>query len=142
MWLCSAGGPTALTALLQTVPEWLTCVAAYYPLMDMYGLASELPDLSPETVRQYSAMNHLKSNPANVPPMLVVKAGLDRPFFNDSIDRFMQEATNQRIPVELVTHPDGQHAFDLFNDDEVSRKIIRNTLSFFKLHLETAPAGK
>jgi len=136
VWLCSAGGPTALTALLRSIPEWLTCVVSYYALMDLHSLLDKISDLSAETVEQFSAITHLKTNPAKVPPMHVVKAGLDRPHFNDSIDRFIEEAKRQRIPVELVTHPNGQHGFDLFHDDETSRKIIRDTLSFFKHHLK------
>ena len=36
---------------------------------------------------------------------------------------------------EFINHPDGQHAFDIFDDDERSRSIVRRTLAFLQEHL-------
>ncbi|WDV46467.1 hypothetical protein PV797_01925 [Clostridiaceae bacterium M8S5] len=32
----------------------------------------------------------------------------------------------------LETHSNGKHGFDLFNDDEETRTIIKNTLEFIQ----------
>jgi len=36
----------------------------------------------------------------------------------------------------VLDHPDGQHGFDTRDDDERSREIIDETLTFFARHLE------
>jgi hypothetical protein len=49
--------------------------------------------------------------------------------------RFVQEALARNLPLELMTHPTGQHALDILDDDERSRKIIERTLAFLKRRL-------
>lgn len=35
-----------------------------------------------------------------------------------------------------MNHPNGQHGFDIFNDDARSREIIKATLAFMHEHLD------
>ena len=132
VWICSAGGPTGLTALLQTKPEWVKCLVSYYSLMDLFDLKDQL---SVEQVNQFSAINYLKDSPHKLPPMYIVKAEMDRPVFNNSIDRFVKEAESLNVPVKLVNHSSGHHGFDLFDDNEISKEIIIETLMFFRANL-------
>jgi len=37
--------------------------------------------------------------------------------------------------VTLVNHPNGPHAFDLMDDSETSREVVRRVLGFLKFHL-------
>ena len=67
--------------------------------------------------------------------MLVARAGLDRPVFNDAIDRFVAEAVQRGATIELLTHPRGQHGFDVLDDDDRSREIVARTLAFMSWHL-------
>jgi acetyl esterase/lipase len=135
VWVCSAGGPTGLTAVLRSKPQWVKCLVSYYALMDLNGLEDHFSN-QPDMVSEYSARTHLKESPSKIPPMLVVKAELDRPHFNDSIDRFADEAKRLGVQLKLMYHPTGHHGFDLFDDNETSREIIKETLSFFRKHLK------
>jgi len=70
-----------------------------------------------------------------LPPLLVVRAGQDLPYRNASIDAFVAAASAAGLPVELVEHPDGQHAFDLLDDTDASRDAIRRVLEFLRRQL-------
>ena len=39
------------------------------------------------------------------------------------------------LPLTLVNHPTGPHAFDLFDDSAAARGIIRQMLAFLRAHL-------
>jgi acetyl esterase/lipase len=77
----------------------------------------------------------LLQNAEKVPPILVVKAGLDSTDLNESIDLFVKEAKARKVPVEYLEHPNGQHAFDILDDDDKSREIIQQTVRFFSRNL-------
>jgi hypothetical protein len=38
--------------------------------------------------------------------------------------------------IDLLNHPTGQHAFDLFNDNDRTHEIIVRTLDYLEKHLE------
>jgi acetyl esterase/lipase len=65
----------------------------------------------------------------------VVRAGQDRPALNRTIDEFVTAAEARGLPVELVDHPDGHHAFDVLDDTDASREAIRQVLAFLREHL-------
>jgi acetyl esterase/lipase len=70
-----------------------------------------------------------------LPPLLVVRAGQDRSELNASIDRFVAAARADGLPVELIEHPDGHHAFDVLDDTDASRDAIRRVLAFLRRQL-------
>jgi dienelactone hydrolase len=59
----------------------------------------------------YGPLDNLEPGPG-LPPLLVVRAGQDRPKLNRSIDRFLTAAAAGGAPVELVDLPAAHHAFD------------------------------
>lgn len=63
-------------------------------------------------------------------PLLFVRAGLDRPGVNESLDRMVATASSQNAPVWLLNHPAGYHGFEVRNDDAATRMIIDQTLDF------------
>ena len=67
-----------------------------------------------------------------LPPLLLVRAGQDRPELNDSIDRFVAAAQAAGLSVELVDHPDGHHAFDVLDDTDASRDAIDRVVAFLR----------
>ncbi len=85
--------------------------------------------------REFSPVCYLHEIPASIPPLFVVRAALDRPFLNESIDEFVQLAIAKNVPVTFMNHPEGVHGFDMLNDTERAREIIRATLEFIKEHL-------
>ena len=69
-------------------------------------------------------------------PLFVARAGQDRmPGLNETLDRFVENACTFNLPLTFVNHSRAPHAFDLFDDSETSREIIRRILSFLQFHL-------
>ena len=69
-------------------------------------------------------------------PLLIVRAGQEQfPGLNDSIDRFFATALTLNRPITLVNHATGPHAFDLLDDSDTSRAIIRQVLDFLQASL-------
>lgn len=70
-------------------------------------------------------------------PIMMVHAGKDFvPHTNESLTSFVSEAIVQNIPITLMIHSDGVHAFDINTDNESTRQIIKNTLEFWKFYLK------
>ena len=100
-------------------------------VLGVAGRYVNLPDTE-ETRREFSPVRHLAAAGEQTPPLFVARAGRDNPWLNASIDRFVQEALARNAPLELMTHPAGQHGFDILDDDDRSREIITRTLDFLK----------
>ena len=67
-----------------------------------------------------------------------MRAGQDQfAHLNDSIDRFVAGALARNLPITLVNHATGPHAFDLMQDSETSREIIRQVLDFLRSQSDT-----
>jgi hypothetical protein len=64
-----------------------------------------------------------------------VRAGLDQPDLNSIIDNFIVKAFAQNVSITAVNHATGHHSFDILDNNERSREIIKQTLDFIKTHL-------
>jgi acetyl esterase/lipase len=84
----------------------------------------------------YGPLGDLEPDPA-LPPLLVVRAGQDDPELNRTIEEYVSAATAAQLAVELVHQPDGHHAFDVADDSDASREVIRRVLAFLRSHLGT-----
>jgi acetyl esterase/lipase len=82
----------------------------------------------------YGPLSDLEPDPA-LPPLLVVRASQDDPELNRTIDEFVAAAEQRDLAVELVHQPDGHHAFDVADDSDASREVIRRILGFLRGHL-------
>ncbi len=135
LWAFSGGGPFLSQALRERWP-FVRAIVAYYAALDLQvpppGAARGITD---ETRRDFSPVHHLAAAGEQTPPLFVARAGRDNPWLNASIDRFVQEAPVRNAPLELMTHPAGQHGFDILDDDDRSREIIARTLDFLKRRL-------
>jgi dienelactone hydrolase len=105
------------------------CIVAYYPLLAP-------PDR--ENLEAFSALAEMQRDAPAVPPSLLVKAGRDAPGLNRLIDEFRKEAERLDLPLEYLEHPTGPHAFDIRDDSEVSREIIKKTIAFIRRHCAEA----
>ena len=73
--------------------------------------------------------------PANV-PLFIVRAGREHfPGLNEAIDQFVAKALACNLPVTIVNHDTGTHAFYLDDDSDASREVIRQTLLFLQRNL-------
>jgi len=135
VWAFSGGGPF-LAPLLAERPGWLRAVVAFYAFLDMQVPPPGQPDtLDPEVRRRFSPVVHLGPGPRPLPPLLVARAGLDHPFLNEGIDRFVQEALARNASLDLLNHAEGRHGFDILDDDARSRAIVAHALAFVSAHL-------
>ncbi len=148
IWVCSTGAPYALKIALDEAPTYIHCTACYYGVTDLRvfyesqvkpptGRDSEptLPLLSEEKFAEFSASAHLRKKSGAIAPLLIARAGLDQRDINRYLDRFVIEAITQNAPLTLLNHPTGHHGFDILDNDERSREIIRATLEFFQANL-------
>jgi acetyl esterase/lipase len=104
----SAGGPL-LAGPMSERPQFIRCVAALYAFLGM----------QPSTL-----------------PMFIARAGQDaNPGLNAAMNQFIAAALAANAPVTVVNHPAGEHGFDMLNDDDRSREIIRGVLGFLQTHL-------
>lgn len=131
LWSVSAGG-LFLSKPLQDTPPYIRCLVAYYSALDLERKAAPA-SVSDDTLREFSPINHLR-NSKGVPPMFIARAGLDNADFNDGIDRFVQLALSKNLTIEVVNHATGHHGFDIEDDNDRSREIIRRTIEFIKTH--------
>jgi hypothetical protein len=68
--------------------------------------------------------------------MFIARAGRDEiPQLNESLDRFLSKAVARNLPITFVNHAEGPHAFDVADDSEASRDVIRLILAFLRRHL-------
>ena len=73
-------------------------------------------------------------------PLLLVRAGLDRPPLNRAMTELATQASNQNAPVTLLNYPGGHHAFEIVDDEDATRDVIDSTIAFVKR--ATAPASR
>ncbi len=138
IWTCSAGTPFGLHSALQEDATYVRCIVSYYGIADLkffYDVLSTLPQLSEEVHNEFSASNRLSKRTNAIPPMLIVRAGLDAPELNASIDRLLTAAIAKNVSLDFMNHATGRHAFDILDDNVRSQEIIRTTLDFMKTHL-------
>ena len=65
--------------------------------------------------------------------LLIASARADAtPGVNASIDRFTRYAATSGLDVEVVEHPTGPHAFDVLEDSDTSRAVIRRIVGFLR----------
>ena len=133
-----AGDPVAL--VLPNCPQH---IAAFYAVLDLQQPPPGAPDngLSAETRTQFSPVAALGQDARSAPPILVARAGLDNPWLNDGVDRFVAAALSRGATLDLLTHPTGRHAFDILDDDARSKQIIRRAVEFLRAHLELVSQG-
>lgn len=135
LWAFSGGGPF-LAAPLRERPTWLRALVAFYAVLDLQqSPPGDDAAVSIELRRTFSAIRSLGEDARTAPPFLVARAGLDNPWLNGTIDRFVQTALDKSATLDLLNHPEGRHAFDILNDNARSKQIIRHALEFLRDHL-------
>jgi dienelactone hydrolase len=109
---------------------------AFYAALDIRekppGASSAITD---EIRREFSPAHHVRAEGGRTAPILVARAGLDHPFLNATIDRFVAEALAANAEIDVMNHPRGRHGFDFLDDDARSREIIVRTIEFLRAHL-------
>ena len=150
LWACSGSVPLALAALMAdstTVTSrkgsCLRCAALLYGYMlDLDG-ATGVAEAA--ALFRFTNPNGGKTM-ADLPetlPLFIARAGQEQfPHLNESIDRCFAQALTLNWPVTLVNHATGPHSFDLLDDSETSRAIIRQVLDFLTSELTPAATSR
>jgi hypothetical protein len=137
LWAASGNVPLALSILMQPdAQDYLKCAALCYGLtLDLDGGTGVA-----DAARMFRFANpcggkSVQDLPRNI-ALFVARAGQDAiPGLNVVMDRFLAHALACNLPLTFANHQNGPHAFDLMDDSETSRAIIRQILGFLRSHL-------
>ncbi len=135
IWSCSGNVPTALSVLMES-GDALKCAALCYGIMlDLDGSTGVAESAAQWRFANPAAGKSVDDLPRDL-PLLVVRAGRDEfPHLNETIDRFVAKALARNLPITLVNHAEAPHAFDLLQDSETTREVIRQILAFLRFQL-------
>ncbi|MGH9901289.1 MAG: hypothetical protein ACRD68_05550, partial [Pyrinomonadaceae bacterium] len=109
VWACSANVRIGLPLVMEGGHKFIRSAVFYYGPMDAPTMRQDIP-------------------------LFVARAGFDNANLNNSIDEFMRQAVAEDVPATFVNYADGQHGFDLVDDNDKSREIVRQTLEFIKFN--------
>ncbi|MBA2732567.1 MAG: alpha/beta hydrolase [Acidobacteria bacterium] len=133
LWAFS-GGTLLLSQSLRDAPPHIRCMISYYGVLDLQDLRKRIPaTIADETLNPLSPLHALTNSKNKLPPMLVARAGLDADL-NGGVDRFVQAALAKNATIDFSNHPVGQHGFDILDDNQRTREIIKQTLEFIREH--------
>jgi len=134
--------PLALWLLMQANrPEIRCAVLCCGYMLDLNG-ATSVADMQKNFPFANPGAGKTMDDVRNDVPLLVVRAGRDQFGVNQSLDDFVAGALDMDLPVRMINHAGAPHAFDLFEDSEATREIIREILRFMQFHLSgPAEAG-
>ncbi|HEV2802898.1 MAG TPA: alpha/beta hydrolase [Pyrinomonadaceae bacterium] len=136
LWAGSGNVPLALSALMREGSGRVKCAVLCYGFMlDLDG-AMQVAEAS----KMWGFVNPCaEKSIADLPPdvpLFIARAGRDQiPHLNETLDRFVTQALKRNLPLTFVNHAAAPHAFDLSEDSETSREMIRQILAFMRFHL-------
>ena len=137
IWSCSGNAAIALNVMRGPYRKYFDCAVFYYGLMISQNkkYLQEIKKLSSSYGFQISKNDSIASLDPEI-PLFFVKSGLDQiPNSNTAMMEVVEEANESNIPLTFINYSSGHHAFDVFDDNEESRRIIQKTLDFFKENL-------
>jgi len=134
VWACSGHGPNALSVLIER--RSVTCAVLAYPYtLDLDGSTGIADAAKQFHFVTPAAGRSVKDLPGNL-PLFIVRAGQDQmPGLNDALDRFVTEALAANLPLTVVNHPSGPHAFDLDDGSRTACDIVKQMLAFLQFQL-------
>ena len=136
-YTCSAHTPTTITTILNGSNNIFKCAVVYYGffLTSDFKYLSQIDSLSQKMGFRTPRLSEPTTWKKDI-PIMVVRAGKDNvPYINQTLASFYEKALNQNLPITLINYSNGVHGFEVYNDNETSRQIIKNTIEFWKFHL-------
>ena len=136
VWASSGNVPLALSLLMREESDYLKCaVLCYGCMLDLDGSTS-MAEASKTFKFAYPCEGRSIDDLPKELPLFVARAGQDHfPHLNETLDRFVLAALACNLPITLANHATGPHAFDLLDDSETTREIIKQILAFMRFHL-------
>jgi hypothetical protein len=140
LWSCSGHGPNALALLMNNAAR-VRCAC----LMSAYTLDGGGHRHVAEAAERFHFANggrSIEHLPPDV-PVFVARGGRDEmPGLNAALDAFVYAALDRNLPITLINHSTGPHAFDVFDDGEASQEVIRSVVRFLQCHLRRAEVAE
>ncbi|HET9532513.1 MAG TPA: hypothetical protein VFQ92_19310 [Blastocatellia bacterium] len=136
LWACSGNVPNALWVLMQENSVYLKCAVLCYGLMlDLEGAT-----VVAESAKKWGFVNPCAGKSVTdlqqTAALYIVRAGKDEtPYLNETIDRFISQGLKCNLPITFVNYEIGQHSFDVMDDSETTRELIRRMLEFMQYQL-------
>jgi acetyl esterase/lipase len=139
VWGSSGNVPLALSMLMREGGGRLKCAALCYGYMlDLEGATGVAEASKMFGFANPCAGRSIEDLPQGL-PLFIVRAGQEQmPRLNETLDRFIAEALTHNLPLTFVNHPTAPHGFDLLDDSETTREIVRRILAFLRFHLISA----
>jgi len=135
VWACSGNAPTALSVLMTPEARVKCAALCYGYMMDFDGSTSVAEAASLFRFANPCAGRSLEDLPVDV-PLFLARAGRDQmPRLNQTMDRFVGKALEFNVPVTLTNHHTGAHAFDIADDSDESREVVRQVVAFLRFFL-------
>ena len=135
VWSCSGHAPTALSLLLAGAND-LKCAAFCYPYtMDLDGSTAGAAAAKQFRFADACAGRSVEDMSSAV-PLFIARAGQEQmPGLNPALDRFVAKALARNLPLTVVNHAAAPHAFDIAENSDTTREIIKQALRFLRFHL-------
>jgi hypothetical protein len=136
VWASSGNVPLALSVLMRPDLAPIRCAALCYGFL----LDTEGTTVVADASKAYGFSNPCAGRAvADLPsdlPLFLARAGRDEfPHLNETLDRFVADALARNMPVTVANHATGPHAFDLLDDTDDSREVVRQILAFLRFRL-------
>ncbi len=140
IWSCSGNVPTALTVLSAERRNFIRCAVLYYGLMltPDQKYADTIKAVAKQVKFSVEGLEKIGFLHSDL-PLFIVRAGKDREDFNTGVDYFVAQALASNVPLTLFNYAEGHHAFDIYDDNDTSREIIKKTLEFLRFNLLGPP---
>jgi hypothetical protein len=136
LWSASGNVPLALSLLMQARREPFRCAALCYGfLLDDQGHTPHVANAAGQFGFVNAAAGKSIDDLPRDLPLFIARVGKDFPQLNETLDRFVAGALARNLPLTLINHASGPHGFDVFDDSEASRHVIRQLLAFLRAHL-------
>jgi len=131
----SGNAPVALSALMQEGRDLRCAALCYGYLLDLDGSTAVAEAAATFRFANPCAGKSAEDLPRDVSIFLARAGRDDTPRLNETMDRFVAAVLKLNLLLTLVNHPDGPHAFDLFDESERSLEIVRQVLAFLRFNL-------
>jgi hypothetical protein len=137
LWAAAEGGLYALgPALAGELNGALRCAVALYPELSDRRLLRTQPPLLASTIDRLSVAAHLGRHAHPRFPLLLVRAGQERPEINQALDGFVEIARHADVPVTLLRHDRGHHGFETVDATAATADVITQALAFLERNLQ------
>ncbi len=137
LWAFSGGGPLLSLAIRDPQPS-IRCMVSYYALLDLMESEKESRGtLSEPSLLEHSPLHQLEASTKSIAPLFIARMGKDHPNISASVDHFISAAFNRGVTLTVSNDPEGHHGFDVEDDTDASRAVIRETMQFVKVHTAT-----